>query len=75
MKFIFKIQLFSVTKAEDKRANIQAAIKVFEIWTDKNTTSKSLEKTVKKSSEASEKPETVPGLGFKDKEAALKTLK
>lgn len=65
-----------MTKAEDKRANIQAAIKVFEDWIEKNGGSSS---SSKKSSDSSkddkEKPDTVPGLGFKDREAAQKTLK
>lgn len=63
-----------MTKAEDKKKNIQAAIKVFEDWIEQNGGS-----TSKKSSESTkddkEKPDTVPGLGFKDKQAAEKTLK
>lgn len=64
-----------MTKAEEKKTNIQSAIKVFEDWLEKNTTAKSAEKTSKSSNDEKEKPDTVPGLGFKDKEAALKTLK
>lgn len=68
---------FTVTKAEEKKSNIQSAIKVFEDWLEQNTTAKSSEKSSKSSTtdEKKEKPDTVPGLGFKDKEAALKTLK
>lgn len=60
-----------VTKAADKKENIEAAIEVFTKWMDENTSSNSA-KTTKTS--ADEKIPTVPGLGFKDKEAALKTL-
>lgn len=67
--------LFTVTKAEEKKTNIQSAIKVFEDWLEQNTTAKSSDKTSKSTNDAKEKPDTVPGLGFKDKEAALKTLK
>lgn len=70
--FIHSLNL--VTKAEDKKTNIQAAIGVFEDWIEQNGGSSS-----KKSSDApkedKEKPDTVSGLGFKDKEAAKKTLK
>lgn len=65
-----------MTKAEDKRTNIQAAIKVFEDWIEKNAGSSSSSKKGSDSpKEDKEKPDTVPGLGFKDKEAAQKTLK
>lgn len=60
-----------MTKAADKKENIEAAIEVFTKWIDENTSSNSA-KTTKTSSD--EKIPTVPGLGFKDKEAALKTL-
>lgn len=64
-----------MTKAEEKRTNIQSAIDVFEEWLEQNTSSKSSEKANKSTNDAKEKADTVPGLGFKDKEAALKTLK
>lgn len=62
----------SVTKAEEKINNIQAAIEVFESWIEENAGSTSSKST---KSADDDKIETVPGLGFKDKEAALKTLK
>lgn len=62
-----------MTKAEEKKTNIQSAIKVFEDWLEKNAAPKSSDKT-SKATTTKEKPDTVPGLGFKDKEAALKTL-
>lgn len=61
-----------MTKAEEKIKNIKAAIGVFEDWIEKNAGSSS-SKTPKKSD--GDKIETVPGLGFKDKETADKTLK
>lgn len=61
-----------MTKAEDKINNIQAAIEVFENWIEENAGSSS-SKSAKSTDD--DKIETVPGLGFKDKEAALKTLK
>lgn len=64
-----------MTKAEDKKANIQAAIKVFEDWIEKNAGSSSSSKSSDSPKEEKDKPDTVPGLGFKDKEAAQKTLK
>lgn len=63
-----------MTKAEDKRQNIQAAISVFEDWIEKNAGSSS-KKSTDSTKGDKEKPDTVPGLGFKDKDAALKTLK
>lgn len=66
-----------MTKAEDKINNIQAAIKVFENWLEQNSGSSgsSTNKVSASAKEDKEKPDTVPGLGFKDKESALKTLK
>lgn len=61
-----------MTKAEEKISNIKSAIIVFEEWLEKNGGSSS-NKNEKSKSE--DKVETVPGLGFKDKEAAEKTLK
>lgn len=69
------VVLILVTKAEDKKSNIQAAIKVFENWIEQNGGSSSSKKSSDTPKEDKEKPDTVPGLGFKDKEAALKTLK
>lgn len=51
--------------------NIKAAIAVFEKWTEENGGGSS-NKNAK--TDAEDKPETVPGLGFKDKEAAKKSL-
>lgn len=66
----------TVTKADDKKTNIQAAIKVFEDWIEKNASlSTSSKKSLESVKDDKEKPETVPGLGFKDREAALNTLK
>lgn len=64
-----------VTKAEDKISNIQAAIKVFEEWIELNGGSSSSKKSSESAKDEKEKADTVPGLGFKDKEAAEKTLK
>lgn len=64
-----------MTKAEDKKTNIQSAIGVFEDWLEQNAPAKSSDKTSKATNDVKEKADTVPGLGFKDKEAALKTLK
>lgn len=64
--------LFPVTKAAEKIKNIEAAIGVFEEWLEKNGGSSSNKNS---KSESSDKVDTVPGLGFKDKEAAKKTLK
>lgn len=51
--------------------NIKAAIGVFEKWLEENGGSSS-NKNAK--TDAEDKVDTVPGLGFKDKEAAEKTL-
>lgn len=64
--------LFSVTRAEEKLNNIKAAIAVFEKWIEENGGGNS-NKNAK--TDANDKPETVSGLGFKDKEAAKKSLK
>lgn len=61
-----------MTKAEEKLNNIKAAMAVFEKWIEENGGGSS-NKNVK--TDADDKPETVPGLGFKDKEAAIKSLK
>lgn len=67
-------RLFSSTetKAEEKINNIVSAIEVFEKWLDQNGGGSS-NKNEKPSQ--GDKVDTVPGLGFKDREAAEKTLK
>ncbi|XP_065093908.1 uncharacterized protein Ude [Ochlerotatus camptorhynchus] len=65
-------RVLTLTKAEEKVKNIKEAIKVFENWIGENTNSSTKNAKPK---EAEEKVETVAGLGFKDKEAAEKTLK
>lgn len=52
--------------------NISSAIEVFEEWLGKNGSDPAATKNAKPTDEA--RPETVPGLGFKDPEAARKTL-
>lgn len=66
------LNVFAVTKADDKIKNIKEAMEVFENWLDENGGGNS-NKNSKPDSD--EKVDTVPGLGFKDKEAAEKTLK
>ncbi|XP_049542472.1 uncharacterized protein LOC125955381 [Anopheles darlingi] len=66
-------RVLTLTKAEDKVANIKAAIETFEQWLEANSTTSSTKNAKPKDSE--EKVETVPGLGFKDKQAAEQTLK
>lgn len=61
-----------MTKAAEKVSNIKAAIAVFEKWIEENGGGSS-NKNAK--TDGGDKPETVPGLGFKDKEAAEKSLK
>lgn len=61
-----------MTKAEDKVKNINDAIAVFENWLSENGGG-AANKNAKTDNE--DKVETVPGLGFKDKESAEKTLK
>ncbi|XP_075152058.1 uracil-DNA degrading factor [Haematobia irritans] len=65
-------RVLSMTKAEDKVKNINDAIEVFEKWLSENG-GDAANKNAKTSGD--DKVETVPGLGFKDKEAAEKTLK
>lgn len=64
--------IFVVTKAVEKVNNITAAIAIFEKWIEENGGGSS-NKNAKTDSD--DKVETVPGLGFKDKAAAEKTLK
>lgn len=65
------INFNKVTKAEEKIKNIKEAMVVFENWLEENGGNQS-NKNAKTDSD--EKVETVPGLGFKDKQAAEKTL-
>ncbi|XP_055597522.1 uncharacterized protein LOC129747373 [Uranotaenia lowii] len=65
-------RVLTLTKAEDKVKNIKAAIGVFETWIEENSNTSSKNAKPK---DTEEKVETVAGLGFKDKEAAEKTLK
>lgn len=60
-----------MTKAEEKINNINAAIKVFEKWIEENGGGSS-NKNAK--TESDDKADTVPGLGYKDKEAAERSL-
>ncbi|XP_035790196.1 uncharacterized protein LOC118465778 [Anopheles albimanus] len=66
-------RVLTLTKADDKVANIKAAIETFEQWLEVNQSASSTKNAKPKDSE--EKVETVPGLGFKDKQAAEQTLK
>lgn len=61
-----------VTKAEEKIKNIKEAMEVFENWLEENGGGSSNKNT---KTDSNDKVDTVPGLGFKDKEAAEKTLK
>jgi len=65
-------RVLTMTKAEDKIKNIKEAMEVFENWLDENGGGSSNKNS---KTDSNEKVETVPGLGFKDKEAAEKTLK
>ncbi|XP_059607632.1 uncharacterized protein LOC132255558 [Phlebotomus argentipes] len=67
-------RVLTLTKAEEKRNNIKDAIAVFEKWLEDNKSTSAKSKT-KASTDSEDKIEKVPGLGFKDKEAAEKTLK
>ena len=62
-----------MTKNPEKVANIKAAISVFEDWQAKNGSDPSATKNSKPTNDDA-KADTVPGLGFKDAEAAKKTL-
>lgn len=61
-----------MTKAEDKLKNISEAIDVFEKWLDENGGGAGNQNS---KTDKEDKVETVPGLGFKDEEAAKTTLK
>ncbi|XP_055380085.1 uncharacterized protein LOC129611140 [Condylostylus longicornis] len=65
-------RVLSMTKAADKVKNINEAIEVFEKWLEENGGG-AANKNAK--TDGDDKVETVPGLGFKDKEAAERTLK
>ncbi|KXJ80222.1 hypothetical protein RP20_CCG026152 [Aedes albopictus] len=65
-------RVLTLTKAEEKVKNIKEAIEVFENWIEANSNTSTKNAKPK---ESEEKVETVPGLGFKDKDAAEKTLK
>ncbi|XP_058464820.1 uncharacterized protein LOC131438669 [Malaya genurostris] len=65
-------RVLTLTKAADKIKNIKEAIEVFENWVEANSNSSTKNEKPK---HTDEKVDTVPGLGFKDKEAAEKTLK
>lgn len=60
-----------MTKAADKVKNIKAAIAVFEDWLEENGGGESNKNS---KTDPNDKVEAVSGLGFKDKEAAEKTL-
>uniref|UniRef100_A0A182KAY2 Uncharacterized protein n=1 Tax=Anopheles christyi TaxID=43041 RepID=A0A182KAY2_9DIPT len=64
-------RVLTLTKAEDKINNIKAAIATFEQWLEANSTSSTKNAKPK---DTEDKVETVPGLGFKDKQAAEQTL-
>uniref|UniRef100_A0A1B0CHC2 Putative uracil-dna degrading factor n=1 Tax=Lutzomyia longipalpis TaxID=7200 RepID=A0A1B0CHC2_LUTLO len=68
-------RVLTLTKAEEKRNNIKEAIEVFENWLEENKSTTSKSKAKSSGGENEEKIDKVPGLGFKDKEAAEKTLK
>lgn len=61
-----------MTKAEEKLKNINEAIEVFENWLAENGGGASNKNS---KTENGDKVDTVPGLGFKDVEAAKATLK
>ncbi|KAI9580401.1 uncharacterized protein LOC119638906 [Glossina fuscipes] len=65
-------RVLSMTKAEDKLKNISEAIDVFEKWLDENGGGAGNQNS---KTDKEDKVETVPGLGFKDKEAVKTTLK
>ncbi|XP_050067407.1 uncharacterized protein LOC126556223 [Anopheles maculipalpis] len=64
-------RVLTLTKAEEKINNIKAAIETFEQWLEANSTSSTKNAKPK---DTEDKVETVPGLGFKDKQAAEQTL-
>ncbi|GAB0094876.1 mitotic apparatus protein p62 [Sergentomyia squamirostris] len=68
-------RVLTMTKAEEKRTNIQQAIEVFEKWIEENKSASAKNKSTKSNADSEEKIDKVPGLGFKDKDAAEKTLK
>lgn len=64
--------LNSVTKAEEKLKNINEAIQIFEEWLEQNGGGAANKNAA---TNKEDKVETVPGLGFKDKDAAEATLR
>uniref|UniRef100_A0A182P0Q8 Uncharacterized protein n=1 Tax=Anopheles epiroticus TaxID=199890 RepID=A0A182P0Q8_9DIPT len=64
-------RVLTLTKAEDKINNIKAAIETFEQWLEANSSTSTKNAKPK---DTEDKVETVPGLGFKDKQAAEQTL-
>lgn len=62
----------TVTKAPEKVKNIEEAIEVFENWLEENGGGAGNKNS---KTDDDEKVDTVPGLGFKDKEAAKNSLK
>ncbi|XP_026472700.1 uncharacterized protein LOC113376845 isoform X2 [Ctenocephalides felis] len=67
-------KVLTLTKDEEKRTNIQEAISVFEKWVEENAPAKK-PKNDDDDDKGEKNPETVPGLGFKDKEKAEESLK
>ncbi|XP_067618527.1 uncharacterized protein Ude [Eurosta solidaginis] len=65
-------RVLTMTKAEEKLNNINEAIRVFEKWLEENGGGAANKNT---KTDKEDKVETVPGLGFKDKEAAENTLR
>lgn len=86
-KLLFNI--IAVTKDSEKLKNISEAIQVFEDWVEQHKkpddkkdkkneskkTSSDAEDAEKKDTKDEKSADTVPGLGFKDKEKALETIK
>lgn len=66
-------RVLTLTKSEEKLKNINEAIAVYDKWLKDHDTGSTTKNSKPAANE--DKPDTVPGLGFKDKEAAEKTLK
>lgn len=64
---------YTVTKNAEKVQNITEAIEVYDKWLQEHSPSEAATKAKKPGPE--DKPTTVPGLSYKDKEAAVNTLK
>lgn len=65
-------RVLTMTKAEEKIKNINEAIDVFDKWLEENGGGAANKNS---KTDNNDKADTVPGLGFKDKESAEKTLK